>query len=166
MTHALFVTHDFTLHIFSRCIRPVSFFIHELLRYDTFRFSLYLMTTIYHKYKMSVFSITDVGLLIIILFTTRCNVKSWVGKNLRHPREIFLFFNEAPPSWRPIEIFPAGIWDFFVLPSYGCLILFLTNLPILYVFRCFILLILHLSLRLTFSHPFLPCQCLFPLSKK
>ena len=25
--------------------------------------------------------------------------------------------------------------------------------------------ILHLSLHLTFSHPFLPCQCLFPLSK-
>jgi hypothetical protein len=29
--------------------------------------------------------------------------------NLRHPRERFLVSNEAPPSWRPIEIFPAGI---------------------------------------------------------
>ena len=30
-------------------------------------------------------------------------------KNLRHPRERFLVSNEAPPSWRPIEIFPAGV---------------------------------------------------------
>jgi hypothetical protein len=37
-------------------------------------------------------------------------------------------------SWRPIEIFPAGVWDFSVLPSYRCLILFLTNFPILYLF--------------------------------
>jgi len=49
-------------------------------------------------------------------------------KNLRHPRERFLVSNEALPSWRPIEIFPAGVWDFSVLPSYRCLILFLTNL--------------------------------------
>jgi hypothetical protein len=26
-----------------------------------------------------------------------------------HPRERFLVSNEAPPSWKPIEIFPAGI---------------------------------------------------------
>ena len=45
-------------------------------------------------------------------------------KNLKHPRERFLLPNEAPPSWRPIEIFPAGVWDFSVLPSYRCLILF------------------------------------------
>ena len=37
-------------------------------------------------------------------------------KNLRHPRERFLVSNEAPPSWRPIEIIPAR-----------CLILVLTN---------------------------------------
>jgi len=30
-------------------------------------------------------------------------------KNLRHPRERFLVSNEAPLSWRPIEIFPAGV---------------------------------------------------------
>jgi ribosome assembly protein YihI (activator of Der GTPase) len=30
-------------------------------------------------------------------------------KNLRHPRERFLVSNEALPSWRPIEIFPAGV---------------------------------------------------------
>ena len=30
-------------------------------------------------------------------------------KNLRHPRETFLVSNEAQPSWRPIEIFPAGV---------------------------------------------------------
>jgi hypothetical protein len=28
-------------------------------------------------------------------------------KNLRHPRERFLVYIEAPPSWRPIEIFPV-----------------------------------------------------------
>ena len=28
-------------------------------------------------------------------------------KNLRHPRERFLVSNEAPPIWRPIEIFSA-----------------------------------------------------------
>jgi len=49
-------------------------------------------------------------------------------KNLRHPRERFMVSNEPPPSWRPIEIFPAGVWDFSVLPSYRCLILFLTNI--------------------------------------
>jgi hypothetical protein len=49
-------------------------------------------------------------------------------KNLRHPRERLLVSNEDPPSWRPIEIFPAGVWDFSVLPSYRCLILFLTNI--------------------------------------
>jgi hypothetical protein len=49
-------------------------------------------------------------------------------KNLRHPRERFLVSNEALSSWRPIEIFPAGVWDFSVLPSYRCLILFLTNI--------------------------------------
>jgi hypothetical protein len=49
-------------------------------------------------------------------------------KNLRHPREIFLVSNEAPPSWRPIEIFPVGVWEFSVLPSYRCLILFLTKI--------------------------------------
>jgi hypothetical protein len=115
-------------------------------------------------------------------------------------RERILVSNEARPSWKPIEIFPAGVWDFSVLPSYRCLILFLINFPILYVFRCLILFltrhlcfvyipskvfpqncfplvklivdlsiyihVLALSLRLTFSHPFLPCQCLFPLSKK
>ena len=30
-------------------------------------------------------------------------------KNLRHPRERFLVFNEGPPNWRPIYIFPAGV---------------------------------------------------------
>jgi hypothetical protein len=30
--------------------------------------------------------------------------------------------------WRPIEIFPTGVCDFSVLPSYRCLILFLTNI--------------------------------------
>jgi hypothetical protein len=49
-------------------------------------------------------------------------------ENLRHPRERFLVSNEAPPSWKPIEIFPAGVWDFSLLPSYRCLILFLTNI--------------------------------------
>ena len=29
---------------------------------------------------------------------------------------------------RPIEIFPANVWDFSVLPSFRCLILFLTNI--------------------------------------
>ena len=48
-------------------------------------------------------------------------------KNLRHPRERFLVSNEALSSWRPIEIFPAGVCDFSVFPSYQCLILFLTN---------------------------------------
>ena len=67
-------------------------------------------------------------------------------ENLRHPRERFLVSNEAPPSWRPIEIFPAGVWDFSVLPSYRCLILFLTNFPILYVFRCLILFLTKTSL--------------------
>jgi hypothetical protein len=32
-------------------------------------------------------------------------------KNLRHPRERFLVSNEAPSSWRPLEIFSAGVWD-------------------------------------------------------
>ena len=69
-------------------------------------------------------------------------------KNLRHPRERFL----------------AGIWDFFVLPSYGCLILFLTNLPILYVFRCFILFLTkHLCFVYIPSSVF-PQNC-FPLVK-
>ena len=45
---------------------------------------------------------------------------------------------EKEPRWRP-EIFPWGVWDFSVLPSYRCLILFLTNFLILYVFRCLIL---------------------------
>jgi hypothetical protein len=36
-------------------------------------------------------------------------------KNLRHPRERFLVSNEAPPIWRPIEIFSADVWDFFRL---------------------------------------------------
>ena len=31
------------------------------------------------------------------------------GKRSRHPWERFLVSNEAPPSWRPIEIFPAGV---------------------------------------------------------
>ena len=30
-------------------------------------------------------------------------------KNFRHPRERFLVSNEALPSWRSIEIFPAGV---------------------------------------------------------
>jgi hypothetical protein len=34
-------------------------------------------------------------------------------KNLRHPRERFLVSNEALPSWRPIEIFPAGVTLYF-----------------------------------------------------
>ena len=66
--------------------------------------------------------------------------------NLHTARERFLVSNEAPPSWRPIEIFPAGVWDFSVLPSYRCLILFLTNFPILYVFRCLILFLTKTSL--------------------
>ena len=85
-------------------------------------------------------------------------------KNLRHPRERFLVSNEAPSSWRPIEIFPVGVWDFSALPSYRCFILFLTNFPILYVFRC---LILFLTKRLCFvyipSSVFL--QNCFPLVK-
>jgi hypothetical protein len=40
-------------------------------------------------------------------------------KNLRHTRKRF--------RWRP-EIVPLGVWDFPVLPSYRCLILFLTNI--------------------------------------
>ena len=36
-------------------------------------------------------------------------------KNLRHPRERFLVSNEAQPSWRPIEIFPASVLRFFRL---------------------------------------------------
>jgi hypothetical protein len=49
-------------------------------------------------------------------------------KNLRHLRERFLLVsNTAEPRWRP-EIFPLGVWDFSVLPSYRCLILFLTNI--------------------------------------
>ena len=60
-------------------------------------------------------------------------------KNIIHLRERFLVSNEAPPSWRPIYIFPAAVWDFSVLPSCWCLILFLTNFPILYVFSCLIL---------------------------
>ena len=51
-------------------------------------------------------------------------------KNLRYPRERFLVSNEALPSWRPIEIFPAGVWNFSVLPSYRCLILFSTNISL------------------------------------
>jgi hypothetical protein len=50
------------------------------------------------------------------------------GKRARRKRERFLVSNEALPSWRPIEIFPASVWDFSVLPSYRCLILFLTNI--------------------------------------
>jgi hypothetical protein len=42
-------------------------------------------------------------------------------KNLRHPREKILVSN---------EIFPAGVWDFSVLPSYLCLILFLINISL------------------------------------
>ena len=38
-----------------------------------------------------------------------------------------LVSNSAKPRWRP-EIFPLGVWDFSVLPSYRCLILFLTNI--------------------------------------
>ena len=42
--------------------------------------------------------------------------------------------------WSPTRLsYPAGVWDFSVLPSYQCLILFLTNFPILYVFWCLIL---------------------------
>jgi hypothetical protein len=85
-------------------------------------------------------------------------------KNLRHPRERFLVSNEAPPSWRPIEIFPTGVWDFSLLPSYRCLILFLTNFPILYVFRC---LILFLTKHLCFAYipsSVFPQNC-FPLVK-
>jgi hypothetical protein len=48
--------------------------------------------------------------------------------NLRHPRDRFLVSNEDLPSWRPVEIFPTGVWDFSVLPSYRCLILFFTNI--------------------------------------
>jgi hypothetical protein len=36
-------------------------------------------------------------------------------KNLRHPRERFLVSNGDPLSWRPIEIFPAGVLRFFCL---------------------------------------------------
>jgi len=41
-------------------------------------------------------------------------------KNLRHPQERFLLVsNSAEPRWRP-EIFPLGVWNFSVLPSYRC----------------------------------------------
>ena len=87
-------------------------------------------------------------------------------KNLRHPRERFLLVsNEAhdfywsptrltEPRWRPIEIFPAGVWDFSVLPSYRCLILFLTNFLILYVFRCLILFLNEHLVLFTFHRAF------------
>ena len=85
-------------------------------------------------------------------------------KNLRHPRKRFLVSNEAPPSWRSIEIFPAGVWDFSVFPSYRCLILFLTNFPILYVFRCLIVFLTkHLCFVYIPSSVFL--QNCFPLVK-
>ena len=71
---------------------------------------------------------------------------------------------EAQPSWRPIEIFPAGVRDSSVLPSYRCLNLFLTNFPILYVFRCFILFLTkHLCFAYTPLSVF-PQNC-FPLVK-
>ena len=85
-------------------------------------------------------------------------------KNLRHPSERLLVSNEAPPSWRPIEIFPTGVWDFSVSPSYRCLILFLNNFPILYVFRY---LILFLTKHLCFAYipsSVFPQNC-FPLVK-
>ena len=85
-------------------------------------------------------------------------------KNLRHKRERFLGSIEAPPSWRPIEIFPACVWDFSILPSYRCLIFFLTNFPILYVFWC---LILFLTKHLCFVYipsSVFPQNC-FPLVK-
>ena len=66
-------------------------------------------------------------------FIVRRNEGSNTGKktrrkNLRHPRERLLVSNEAQPSLRPIKIFPVGVGDFYVLPSYRCLILFLTNI--------------------------------------
>jgi hypothetical protein len=42
-------------------------------------------------------------------------VRGQDGKISRHPRERFLVSNEALPSWRPIEIFPAGVLRFFRL---------------------------------------------------
>jgi hypothetical protein len=71
--------------------------------------------------------------------------------------------NSAEPRWRP-EIFPLGVWDFSVLPSYRCLILFLTNFPILYVFQCFILFLTkHLCFAYIPSSIFI--QYCFPLVK-
>jgi hypothetical protein len=56
--------------------------------------------------------------------------------------------------WSPTRLsYPAGVWDFSVLPSYQCLILFLTNFPILYVFWC---LILFLTKSLFCLHALLP----------
>jgi hypothetical protein len=40
-------------------------------------------------------------------------------KNLRHLRERFLVSNSAEPSWRPIQIFPAGVKIFLSCPLTG-----------------------------------------------
>ena len=61
--------------------------------------------------------ILDIYLCILIIGMTCFGMQRYKGsntgkrarrKNLRHPRERFLVSNEALPSWRPIEIFPAG----------------------------------------------------------
>jgi hypothetical protein len=43
-------------------------------------------------------------------------------------QEVKILDTQGKDFWRPIEIFPVGVWDFSILPSYRCLILFLTNI--------------------------------------
>jgi hypothetical protein len=98
------------------------------------------------KIKIKSFFVTNSNKINIFCFSSMTYKGSNTGKRarriyLRHPKERVLVSNDAPSSWRPIEIFPVGVWDFSVLPSYRCLIIFLTNFSISYVFRCLILFI-------------------------
>jgi hypothetical protein len=58
----------------------------------------------------------EVNVWIVLLLKKKKKKKKYKGsntskrarrKNLRHPRERFLVSNEAPPSWRSIEILPS-----------------------------------------------------------
>ena len=151
------------LAIFNKELNWISFIIYNILVYI---FNIFYLINPWNSLGKSLSHKQHISMAI---FSGKRYKGSNTGKrasrkNLRYPRERFLVSNKAPPSWRPIEIFPAGVWDFCILPSYRCLILFLTNFPILYVFRCFILFLTKHPCFVYIPSSIFPQNC-FPLVK-